>query len=65
MGMTNRNHRSIISAKAGILGGRFKGSLRVYSVGQGADADIYFSLRLWHASLQRQARLSAPAYAAR
>jgi hypothetical protein len=62
--MTNRNHRSIISARAGILGGRLRGSLRVYSVGQGAEADIYFSLRLWHASVQRQARLSGPACAA-
>jgi hypothetical protein len=64
MGMNNKKHRAIISAKAGILGGRFRGSLRVYSVGEGAEADIYFSFKLWQAALQRQERLSA-AYAAR
>jgi hypothetical protein len=59
--MNNIKHRSLISAKAGILGGRFRGSLRVYTLGEGSAADLYFSLRLWHAAAQRQARLSGDA----
>lgn len=59
--MKNIKHRSLISAKAGILGGKFKGSLRVYTMGEGAGADLYFSLRLWQAAVQWQARLSGDA----
>lgn len=63
IGMTNKNHKSIISARGSALGGRFNGSLRVYTLGP--EADVYFSLRLWFAAAQRQQRLAAPAYAAR
>lgn len=41
------------------LGGRFKGRLRVYSLGEGADAQLFFSMRLWQAATERQARLAA------
>ncbi|MDA8132269.1 MAG: hypothetical protein M0011_12260 [Elusimicrobia bacterium] len=62
--MNNRKHRTIVSAKAGILGGRLKGSLRVYTLGEGAGADLYFSVKLWQAAALRQQRLSvAAAYA--
>lgn len=61
IGMTNRKHNSIISAKAGIFGGRFRGSLRVYTLGEGPGADIYFSLKLWQAAAERQERLAAQA----
>ncbi|MDD2804930.1 MAG: hypothetical protein PHV33_05205 [Elusimicrobiales bacterium] len=63
--MTNKTHRSILSARGAALGGRFNGSLRVYTLGGGPDADVYFSLKLWFAAAQRQQRLSSPAYAAR
>ena len=61
MGMTNRNRKSIVSARGGILGGRLNASLRVYSVGEGGDAHLFFSLRLWQAAVNRQARLCGPA----
>jgi hypothetical protein len=63
--MTNKTHRSIISARGTALGGRLNGSLRVYSLGGSPNGDIYFSLKLWLAAAQRQRRLSSPAYAAR
>ena len=59
MGMNNKKHRTIISARAGFFGGRYKGSLRVYTLGEGAEADIYFSLKLWQAAAQMQERLAA------
>lgn len=61
IGMTNRTHRSIISARGAALGGRLNGSLRVFTLG--GDGDVYFSVKLWFAAEQRQRRLSAPAYA--
>ncbi len=61
IGMENKNHRTLISARAGFLGGRFRGSLRVYTLGTGGDASVYFSLRLWQAAAERQARLSGGA----
>ncbi|PJA17834.1 MAG: hypothetical protein COX65_00430 [Elusimicrobia bacterium CG_4_10_14_0_2_um_filter_56_8] len=65
MGMTNKNRRSIISARAGLLGGRFKSRLRVYTLGTGEDGSLYFSLRLWQAATERQEQLSrSAAYAA-
>jgi hypothetical protein len=63
MAMNNKSRSSIISVKGGILGGRLKGSLRVYSLGEGAEAQLYFSLRLWQAASLRQARLAGPALA--
>ncbi|MDA8131831.1 MAG: hypothetical protein M0011_10055 [Elusimicrobia bacterium] len=56
--MNNRKHRTIVSAKAGLLGGRLRGSLRVYTLGEGAEADLYFSVKLWQAAALRQRRLS-------
>jgi len=58
MGMNNKNRSSIISARAGFLGGRFKARLRVYTLGAGEDSSLYFSLRLWQAATERQAQLS-------
>ncbi len=58
MGMNNRKRRTIVSAKAGLLGGRLRGSLRVYTLGEGAEADLYFSVKLWQAAALRQRRLS-------
>jgi len=55
----------LISARGAALGGRLNGSLRVYTLGGGPDADVYFSLKLWFAAAARQRRLSSPAYAAR
>jgi len=63
--MTNKTRRSLISARGAALGGRLNGSLRVYTLGGGPDADVYFSLKLWFAAAARQRRLSSPAYAAR
>ncbi len=65
MGMTNTNRKSIISARAGFLGGRFKARLRVYTLGAGEDAYVHFSLRLWQAAVERQEQLARrAAYAA-
>ena len=64
--MTNTNRKSIISARAGLLGGRFKARLRVYTLGTGEEASLYFSLHLWQAATEKQAQLSRCAtYAAR
>jgi len=56
--MTNKERKSIISARAGLPGGRFKVRLRVYTLGTGEDSSIYFSLRLWQAAAERQAQLA-------
>lgn len=64
MGMTNNKRRSLFSARAGALGGRFRANLRIYSLGEGDDAQLYFSLRLWQAAAERQARLAREACAA-
>jgi hypothetical protein len=56
--MKNKTHNSIFSARGGLLGGRVKASLRVYTLGEGAEADLYFSMRLWHAAGLRQERLA-------
>ena len=58
MDMNNNNRKSIISARAGFLGGKFKARLRVYTLGTGEDASVYFSLHLWQAATQRQAQLA-------
>ncbi|MDP2864855.1 MAG: hypothetical protein Q8O90_01265 [Elusimicrobiota bacterium] len=58
MDMNNNNRKSMISARAGFLGGRFRARLRVYTLGTGEDASVYFSLRLWQAATQRQEQLS-------
>ena len=63
MGMTNKTRRSIFSARAGMHGGRLGARLRVYTLGEGADSDMYFSLRLWQAAVSRQVRLAGPARA--
>jgi len=66
MSMANKNRSSIISARAGLLGGRFKARLRVYTLGTGEDSSLYFSLHLWQAATARQAQLSrCAAYPAR
>lgn len=59
------NRTSLISGRASILGGRVRASFRLYTLGAGADSDLYFSLRLWHAAARRQAQLAACAAAAR
>jgi hypothetical protein len=56
--MTNKKRNSIISARAGLLGGRFKARLRVYTLGDGDDSCTYFSLQLWQAATVRQAQLA-------
>lgn len=58
IGMKNKNHNSIFSARAGALGGRIRASLRIYTVGDGADSDVLFSMRLWYAAGLRQERLA-------
>jgi hypothetical protein len=59
--MTNRRHRSIISAKAGFLDGRLRGSLRIYMLGAGPAAEIFLSLNLWQASAAGQERAAVEA----
>jgi hypothetical protein len=56
--MKNKHHTSIFSAKAGLLGGRVRASLRVYTLGDAADPDVLFSMRLWYAAGLRQERLA-------
>jgi len=63
MGMTNRTRRSIFSARAGLPGGRLGARLRVYTLGKGADSQMFFSLRLWQAAVSRQTRLAGAARA--
>ncbi|MBI4351927.1 MAG: hypothetical protein HY550_10840 [Elusimicrobia bacterium] len=64
--MNNKNRSSLISARAGFLGGRFKARLRVYTLGAGEEASLYFSVHLWHAATRRQEQLSRDAaFAAR
>jgi len=58
MGMTNTNRHSLISLRGAALDGRVKARLRVYSLGRGADAQLFFSMRLWQAAADRQARLA-------
>lgn len=58
IGMTNIKRNSIISARAGLLGGRFKARLRVYTLGSGDESCTYFSLQLWQAATVRQAQLA-------
>ena len=41
------------------LGGRVNARLRVYTLGGGADAQVFFSMRLWQAAACRQERLAA------
>ena len=63
IGMTNKNKHSLFSARAVWPGGGAGASLRVYTLGRGADKDVFFSMRLWLASAQRQERLArCPAY---
>jgi hypothetical protein len=57
LGMTNTTRRSLLSARGGLFGGRLNASLRVYSLGGGGDAHLYFSLKLWQAAVARQQRL--------
>ena len=64
IGMTNHKRRSLFSARAGILGGRYRANLRIYSLGEGDEAQTYFSVRLWQAAVQRQVRLARQACAA-
>jgi len=59
--MTNRTRHSLFSAQGGILGGRLKARLLVYTLGTGGDAQLFFSMRLWQAAGLRQARLAGPA----
>ena len=59
--MTNLKRNSLFSAAAGIFGGRYRARLRIYTLGDGADARLLFSMRLWQAAAQRQARLAASA----
>jgi len=61
MYMTNKTRHSIISAHGGLLGGRVNARLRVYTLGAGGDAQLFFSLRLWQAAVVRQARLAGVA----
>ena len=60
-----KNRRSIISGKACMMGGRLKTAFRVYTLGEGADAALYFSLRLWQAAAKRQQQLACCAAAVR
>ena len=48
----------MLSAGFALPGVRLKAHLRVYTLGQGGDAQVFFSLRLWHAAVGRQARLA-------
>ena len=61
MGMTNKTRQSLFSAHGGILGGRVRARLRVYTLGQGEDSQLFFSMRLWQAAGARQARLAVAA----
>jgi hypothetical protein len=56
--MTNKTRYSILSARGGILGGRVNARLRIYTLGEGADSLMFFSLRLWQAAGLRQVRLA-------
>jgi hypothetical protein len=56
--MKTKKHSSIFSARTGILGGKVRASLRLYTLGEGADAELLFSIRLWHAAALRQERLA-------
>ena len=56
--MNNKKRTSLLSAKAGMLGGRVRASLRVYTLDSGAGPDLYFSLQLWQAAARRQEQLS-------
>jgi len=53
IGMTNKNGRSLFSARAGIPGLGIKAGLRVYTLGTGADAQLLFSMRVWHEAARR------------
>lgn len=59
--MTNTKRNSLFSARAGILGGRYRARLRIYTLGDGADARLLFSMRVWKAAVLRQARLAVAA----
>jgi len=47
-----------MSARAGIPGLGVNARLRVYTLGTGTDTQLLFSMRLWLAAAQRQARLA-------
>ncbi len=56
--MNNKKRTSLLNAKAGLLGGRVRASLRVYTLDSGCGPDLYFSLQLWQAAARRQEQLS-------
>jgi hypothetical protein len=56
--MNNKKRTSLFSAKAGVLGGRVRASLRVYTLDEGSGPDLYFSVKLWQAAARRQEQLS-------
>jgi hypothetical protein len=58
MGMNNKKRTSLLSARAGMLGGRVRASLRVYTLDDGSGPDLYFSIKLWQAAARRQEQLS-------
>ena len=63
MGMENTKRNSLVSLRGSAFGGKVGARLRVYTLGEGADAQLFFSMRLWQAAADRQARLAqlAPA----
>jgi hypothetical protein len=56
--MNNKKRTSLLSAKAGMLGGKIRASLRIYTLDEGKGPDLYFSLKLWQAATRRQEQLS-------